>query len=217
MIPPFEVPGQMRFDDDRSRLPPQRLARQGRAQSTQPPVPPRQIHLKAVTGFWGGALAAPIGADDSFTLENVLPGRFHVLLSWGPAYVRSVRIGSTETEGDILDVRNGPAGPITIAVSSLMCQVSGTVNDSNGPAANTRVVLVPEAGSGRSLQSASVKADGTYLFIALPPGKYTLAATDGDFNPNRYEPGAALEDYEDVAETIDLRPGDKITKDLKRK
>jgi hypothetical protein len=217
MIPPFEVPGQVRFDDDRSRLPQQRPARQGQPQSTEPPVPPRQIHLKAVIGSWGDALAAQIGADDSFTLENVLPGRFHMLLSWGPAYVRSVRIGSTETEGDILDVRNGPAGPITIAVSSLMCQVSGTVNDSSGPAANTRVVLVSEAGSGRYFQSTPVKADGTYSFVALPPGKYTLAATAGDFNPNRYEPGAALEDYQDVAETVDLRPGDKITKDLKRK
>jgi hypothetical protein len=217
MIPPFEVPGQMRFDDDRSRLPTQRLSRQGQPPAAQPPVPPRQIHLQAVTGFMGNELAAEIGADDSFTLENVLPGRFHVLLSWGPAYVRSVRIGSTETEGDILDVRNGPAGPVTIAVSSLMCQVAGTVSDSSGPPANTRVVLVPEASSGRGFQSARVKADGTYVFIALAPGKYTLAATDGDFNPNRYEPGAALEDYEDVAESIDLRPGDKITKDLKRK
>jgi len=53
--------------------------------------------------------------------------------------------------------------------------------------------------------------------MALPPGIYKLAATDADFNPNRYEPGAALEDYEDVAETIELRPGEKITKDLKRK
>jgi hypothetical protein len=76
---------------------------------------------------------------------------------------------------------------------------------------------VPEAGGGRGLQSTPVKADGTYSFVALPPGKYTLAATDADFNPNRYEPGLALEDYEDVAESIDLRPGDKITKDLKRK
>ena len=217
MIPPFEVPGQMRFDDERARLPQQRPARQGQPQSTQPPLPPRQIRLQAVTGFMGNALAAEIGADDSFTLESVLPGRFHVRLSWGPAYVRSVRIGSTETEGDILDVRNGPAGPVTIAVSSLMCQVAGTVSDSSGPPANTRVVLVPEASSGRGFQSARVKADGTYVFIALAPGKYTLAATDGDFNPNRYEPGAALEDYEDVAESIDLRPGDKITKDLKRK
>ena len=207
----------MRFDDERARLPQQRPARQSQPPAAQPPLPPRQIHLQAVTGFMGNELAAEIGVDDSFALENVLPGRFHLLLSWGLAYVRSVRIGSTETEGDILDVRNGPAGPVTIAVSSLMCQISGTVNDSNGPAAKTRVVLVPEAGSGRSFQSALVKADGTYLFIALPPGKYKLAATDGDFNPNRYEPGAALEDYEDVAESIDLRPGDKITKDLKRK
>ena len=217
MISPFVVAGQMRFDDERARLPLQRAARPGQPPAAQPAAPPRQIHLRAVTGFQGDELATDIGTDDSFTMENVLPGRFHVLLSWGPAYVRSVRIGSTETEGDILDVRNGPAGPVTIAVSSLMCQVSGTVNDSDGPAANTRVVLVPEAGSGRGFQSAPVKADGTYVFIALAPGKYKLAATDADFNPNRYEPGLALEDYEDVAESIDLRPGEKITKDLKRK
>jgi len=217
MIPPFEVPGQVRFDDERARLPQQRPARQSQPPAAQTPVPSRRIHLIAVLGFQGDGLAAEIGADDSFTLEDVPPGRFHVLLSWGPAYVRSVRIGSTETEGDILDVRNGPAGPVTIAVSSLMCRISGTVSGSSGPAANTRVALVPEAGSGRGFQSTMVKADGTYSFMALPPGIYKLAATDADFNPNRYEPGAALEDYEDVAETIELRPGEKITKDLKRK
>jgi len=217
MIPPFEVPGQVRFDDERARLPQQRPARQSQPPAARTPVPPRRIQLKAALGFQGDGLAAEIGADDSFALEDVLPGRFHVLLSWGPAYVRSVRIGSTETEGDILDVRNGPAGPVTIAVSSLMCRISGTVNGLSGPAANTRVVLVPEAGSGRGFQSTMVKADGTYSFMALPPGKYKLAATDADFNPNRYEPGVALEDYEDVAETIELRPGDKVTKDLTRK
>jgi hypothetical protein len=31
------------------------------------------------------------------------------------------------------------------------------------------------------------------------------------------EAGEALEDYQDVAASIDLRPGDKLNKDLKRK
>jgi hypothetical protein len=164
-----------------------------------------------------GGTQAEIGADDSFTLDKVAPGRYHVSLSWGPGYVRSVRAGSTETEGDVLDLSSGPPGAVVVPVSSLTCEVSGTVNDASGPVANAQVVLVPESGDRQHVHTAETKADGTYSFTGVPPGKYKLAATDEGFYPNPMQAGEALEDYRDVAEDIDLRPGDKLTKDLKRK
>jgi hypothetical protein len=44
--------------------------------------------------------------------------------------VKSIRVGSIETEVDTLDLRNGPVGPVTVLVSSKACEVSGTVSDS---------------------------------------------------------------------------------------
>jgi hypothetical protein len=218
LIPPFEVSGQMRFDDEAARMPRQPGPPQpGQPAAAQPQAFPRQIYLRSDSGFMrNGGLNADVAADDSFTLGNVSPGRYSVSLSWGPAYVRSVRVGDSETEGCILDLRNGPAGAVTFTVSSLTGEISGTVNDSSGPVANAHVVLVPQAGGLQFMRSTAAKPDGTYRLTGLPPGKYKLAATDEGFYPNPRS-DAALEDYEDVAQSIELRPGDKITQDLKRK
>jgi uncharacterized protein (DUF2141 family) len=216
MIPPFEVSGQVRFDEERARFPqPPQLP--GQPPGTQPPVPVRQIRLQSDAGFMGRELAAEVGSDDSFTLEKVQPGRYRVGLSWGPGYVRSVTVGSTETAGDILDVRNGLAGAVTVWVSGLTCDISGTVNGPGGPAAGAHVVIVPETAGRHFPRLVSTKPDGTYTITGIPPGKYKLAAADDDSYPNLMQPGAAWEDEEAVAETIELRAGDRITKDLKQK
>jgi protocatechuate 3,4-dioxygenase beta subunit len=215
MIPPFEVTGQMRFDDAQIRFPKARPRPEGMPDDAAVPAAVRQIHLQSLGGgMRAGGTQAEIGPDDSFTLEKVAPGRYHVTLSWGPGYVRSVRAGSTETEGDVLDLSSGPPGAVVVSVSALTCEVSGTVNDASGPVANAHVVLVPESGSRQYVRAAETKADGTYSFTGVPPGKFKLAATDEGFYPNAMQ---ALEDYRDVAEDIDLHPGDKLTKDLKRK
>jgi hypothetical protein len=216
MIPPFEVGGQLRFDDERARFPhpPQPPSQPPAA---QPPIPRRQIRLDGAAGYMSHDLSTDVGADDTFTLEKVPPGRYHVQLLWGPGYVRSVSVGTTETEGDILDAANGLAGAVTVWVSMSTCDVSGTVNGPSGPAAGAHVVMVPVTAGRNFLRSVSTRPDGTYTIAGLPPGKYKLAAADDDFYPNPAQPDVAFEDYESVAETIDLRPGDKVTRDLKRK
>ena len=217
MIPPFEVTGQLHFDDAQIRFP--KAAPRPPGLPDNVPLPgggPRTIHLQPVTGFsFGPGSQAEIGADDSFSLEGVPPGRYHVTLSWGPGYIASVRAGSTETEGDVLDAGNGAPGAVVVSVSSLTCEVSGTVNDASGPVAGAHVVMVPESGGRQYVRTASTGPDGTYSFTGVPPGKFKLAATDDSFlNPMQPE---ALDDYQEVAESVDLRPGDKLTKDLKRK
>lgn len=182
LIPPFEVTGQIHFDDVQDRFPKAGPRPPGLPDNVPLPVAPRQIFLQSFGGLMrNGAMNAEIGADDSFTLEKVAPGRYHLWLTWGPSYVRSVRAGSSETEGDIRDVRNGAAGAVVMSVSSLTCEVSGTVNDANGPVANAQVVLVPESGARQLVRSASSKPDGTYSFTGLPPGRFTLAATEDGF------------------------------------
>jgi hypothetical protein len=116
-----------------------------------------------------------------------------------------------------LDVRNGAPGPVVVSVSSQTCEISGTVTDGNGPVANAKVVLAPASGGGQFARSASTKSDGTYRFTGLPPGKFKLAAADEGISFNPMQASEVMDDYRDFAESIDLRPGDKITKDLKRK
>ena len=219
MMPPFEVTGQVHFDDERIRFPEAPQALPGMPKDFPlPAAVPRQIRLQSATQVMGNqGMSAEIAIDDSFTWKRISPGRYNVALSWGPGYVRSVRVGSTETEGDVLDLSNGGGGPVVITVSSLTCEVSGTVTDGSGPAANAQVMLLSESGRHQYDRTASTKSDGTYRISGIPPGKYKLAAADDEFPFNPMQPAEALEDNRDVAESIELSPGDKLTKDLKRK
>ena len=217
MIPPFEIRGQVRFDEERIRLPQPPPQPPGQTAARQSSASIRRIRLESAgTGFMGQSVNAEIGDDDAFTLEKVPPGRYHVALSWGPGYVKSVSVGPTETEGDLLDVRNGPAAAVMVSVSGLTCEISGVVSGPDGPAAGTRVILSPATGDPRFMRVAPAKPDGTYAFTGLPPGKYKLAASDDDSYTDLMQPGVPMED-DAAAEIIDLRPGDKTTKDLKRK
>jgi len=209
MVPPFEIAGQLRFDDEQAREP---IRPPAKRDGTAPPAPPpdsRTVQLRPLDpqGFSGNAI---VSGEDGFLLESVPPARYRVTVTGVSGYVKSLRAGNTETDGDMLDVRNGSPGPVTITLSSNYCEISGTVSDAKGPVADARVVLVSvdEPSTARTTQSDS----GTYKF-RVPPGKYNLAALDDAVSWGFQGPD--LEDYE--PESLDLTAGDKITKDLVRR
>jgi hypothetical protein len=222
MVPPFDLTGEMRFEDEQARRPQQPPARPGQtqgqgqngAQPAPPPAQPRRIMLRQVSGNFGQMSQADVGADDTLQFEKLQPGLYHLTLSW-PAYVKSVRVGSTETEGDVLDLRNGPAGAITIVASSATGQISGTAADSKGPMAGAMVALVPEPDRRQYFRTATAGQDGTYSMTNIPPGKYRLLVADDDFNMGTARTGNGLEDYADILVSVEIHPGDNLTKDLK--
>ena len=171
--------------------------------------------LRQVSGNFGQMSQADVGADDTLQFEKLQPGLYHLTLSWPLAYVKSVRVGSTETEGDVLDLRNGPAGAITIVASSATGQISGTAADSKGPMAGAMVALVPEPDGRQYFRMATAGPDGTYSMTNIPPGKYRLLVADDDFNMGTARTGNGLEDYADILVSVEIHPGDNLTKDLK--
>jgi hypothetical protein len=169
------------------------------------------VQLFPVYGQHVQTADSTVGADDSFTLERVQPAKYRVTLRGTSGYVKSVRAGDTETEGDILDVRNGAPGPVTVTVSSNFCEISGTVSDSKGPMQNAYVMLVSQ--EDPTITQSTRSDSGAYKF-SVPPGKYKLAAVDEETLAWGMR-GPDLEDYE--VESVDLSAGDKVTKDLRRK
>jgi hypothetical protein len=203
--------GQVRYEDEQARHP------QPPAGGPKPPPQPHRISLQAVGGWhMGGASPAAIAPDDTFTLEGLHPGRYRMRITWGPAYVKSIRVGSSETEGDTLDLSNGAAGPVTVTISSQTCEVSGTVTDAKGPVEGANVGMLRDGDDGDFTWMAATDASGTYRFSNLVPGKYKLLAADADTLQQAHQ-GENLDDYADIVESIDLRPGDKLTKDLRQK
>ena len=204
LIAPFDVAGQVVYDDPSARNP---------APNPSQPAPRNVQTLRIMLrpdssggfGGYGGSQPTEIGDDDSFTLKAISAGSYHVAVMGPGIFVKSVRQGPAETEGDFLDVRNGPAGPITVTVSNHGAQISGTVSDANGPVANARVAI--RGVSSQMQMGAAADRNGVYTIKNLPPGKYKIIAADDDAFQR-------LNADDENAEVLDLHVGDNVTKNL---
>jgi hypothetical protein len=180
------------------------------------PTPPRTVTLRDVSNGSAIGTPAPVGADNTFKLEKIDAGKYIVGLSWDSAYVKSMRLGTTETDGDVLDLSNGAAGAeLTLVLGTVVGSVSGTVHDDVGNAAESRVILARDRGEDAifAFQSFKTKADGTYSFPNVPPGSYKLLAVpedDADLVLQRY----GLTEYNDVMNSVEINAGDKVPLDL---
>jgi hypothetical protein len=224
VLPPEDIKGQLEFDDEMAKpRPPQQQSGQqstpqtapGAATSQQPqaPRPMRRITLREPNNM-AQMKVADVAEDGSFTLEKVAPGKYQVNLMGYPAFVKSVRLGQTAEDGATLDMRSGANGAaLTVTLSSAWAGISGVVNDDKGTYAGARVVVRDT--EKRNITNGTMSgADGTYSIKNLPPGKYKLLVLDeGEANLMTSE--ANLDDFDDRAESIELRPKETLTRDLR--
>lgn len=210
-LPPMDISGRLEYSDPAARQQTSSPQRQG-----QPPTGPHRLLLREVGGDTSPK-AAQVGPDESFKLQGVPAGRFLIRLSWAGAYVKSVRLGTSESDDGILDLRKGYAGqPLTVLVSSAVGQVSGVVRKGDEPAA-AWIALVPEGPEGAAFALfTTAGADGTYSFVGIRPGKYTLAALDDDDSEGAVR-ASGLDIYERFSESVEIHNNEKLTKDLKQR
>jgi hypothetical protein len=161
-------------------------------------MPQSGIERKVVLASADGSpmMNEPVGVvveDGSFRFEKVSAGRYKVRLSWDSAYVSSMRLGSKAIEGSLLDLSDGSGGAdLSVVLSVNMGSIAGT--------APVGDALVKLTNGDRGWQTPA-QADGTYHFAGLVPGSYRIGFDDND---------------EDALETVEIKPGEKVTKDLKR-
>jgi hypothetical protein len=214
-LPSMALAGHVQFDDDKAR------PQQGQANVPKQGIQPLQqavserIIVSSPEGY--SSQSANLGADDSFQLTNLSPNRYRLGVTWGPAYIKSIRIGSTQVDGNVLDLRYGaPGDSVTVMVSSATGNISGTVSDDKGPVSAATVLLAPEdEDSGRGNRYMSVKPDGSYSLPMIPPGKYRIGAFD-EADRGQLMRGNR-EDYLEQMDAIEIHGDDRITKDLKRR
>ena len=201
LLPPSEIQGRVEYE----------------AGGARPPAAERWLRLPPIDQMGGGA--SLLSADGSFTLANLPSGRYRVLCDWvPPVYVKSMRLGSTEIQGDILDLSRGSGGAaLTVLVSSRFGRISGTVQGDHAAATDLKVALVDIApGYVRPPQFAEIGAGGRYSFDSVAPGDYKLAVVGEDDLVIR---GAgSLAEYDPVVETFDaatVRASENTISDLK--
>ncbi len=136
-------------------------------------------------------LRPPSGPEDeSLVIENVLPGRYRVIVNTSIGYVSAITSGSTDLlhQPLVVDI-GGSVPPLEITVRDDGAEVDGTIDPTNGtldrPTANNRstqpVGFVCLALMDRMDDRCKIVwagADGTFTFQQLAPGTYRALAMD---------------------------------------
>ena len=173
----------------------------------------RAVRLEPLSRIMGRSYTGRTGRDGVFEIKGVAPGRYRVAVAPLPqgGYVKTVLLDGAAAALGVLDLRAGAGtAQLKIAAGKGAARVSGRVTDDAGrPAALTMAFLAPEGDEKLELeQNAQAASDGTYSFADLAPGKYRLFARGVTTSVSKEEALAQ-------AETIELKEGDRITKDLK--
>jgi hypothetical protein len=199
VIPAADVTGQVVFDDDGARP-------KGGAKIELRTVDPGMMTIQPTV--------SDLAEDGTFRLMGVRAARYRVMLSWTGVFVRSVTVGTKQTDGNVAHLRDGAGGaPLTVVVSSAVGSVAGVVSDGNAPVAGARVALLREDFVSRGdCTLATTDASGTYSITNVRPGRYRIAVVDDDSAPLL----GNLDDYEDVMQRVEVAPKEKMTRDLKR-
>ena len=142
-----------------------------------------RIQLRLLDGLLGNVIRATLGAENTFTLTNVAPGKHALTVSGLPAnaYVKSMRLGSQETIDTGLDLTDMQAvPPLEVRIGRDGATVQGTVDrDDDKPAPRAWVALIPDPARPEvesKLKSATARDDGRFFLTGVAPGEYRLYA-----------------------------------------
>jgi hypothetical protein len=190
IIPPFEMKGRVEF----SEVPPEP------ASANRP-----RIFLEAMQPQTF-MVSAEVSGELDFRFGNLPAGRYRLRVSDG--YVKSLRLGSAEHEGPIMDLTSGPPGEVVARVAWDVGSISGVVRREDRPLAGARVFCLEE---GREAAPLTFTTDphGAYSLNKLAPGRYRLLVIPANvpFDPR-------LDDWPEEFESVELHGGEKLLKDL---
>jgi Carboxypeptidase regulatory-like domain len=173
----------------------------------------------------GGPPAAEVEPNGAFHFHDVPPGRFKPVVEPMPdnRYLKDVMIDGKPVAEGVLDFSQGIGGSrLKLTVSRDGAQISGRVLDKDGEPV-VGLVLVFFGNDAKHLDDgdAARVSDGHYSFKAIHPGKYRIFALDVAEMMQAFSGDGDNEDmmqqFFDSAEEIEIKEGDRITKDLTAK
>lgn len=180
------------------------------------PNPQTRVSLRELGSAGNTADPAPVAPDETFRLNNVRTGKYAVSVSRDGVYVKSIRLGATESEGDILDLGNASGvSDLTLVLSGAVGAISGAVHDAKGNPAAALVILARDRGEETLAISQSVEADanGSYSFPGIAPGNYKIIAVPRDDSDILRDP-FGLAAYDDLVQSVEVAPGSQVPIDI---
>jgi hypothetical protein len=216
-----------------------RIALQGWPGSTEPDFTRLSMYLVpddlspidgtlSRTEFTVGAVAATVSREGEFTLKDVPPWKYRIIVAsgstasanvpggLGPWYVKSIRNDNTDVAGDGFEVNDVFTGSLDLLLASDSGGIDGRVlNDNRQDAARAVVALVPDARRRADLYfTATASSTGRFRFQGVPPGSYKLFALqnapvgawlDPEFLRVYEDHGSPIQIDPDAAEYVELQ------------
>lgn len=196
------------------------LARlEGTPPANGPQVSASNLHLSLMPAEMMSTFAPPANAkfasDGTFTIENVMPGKFTVQASAPPGtYLKSIRFGTSEILGKELDLSGGAAGRLELIYRYGPGEIDGQLDQEHNSSVKsglvTQIVLIPEElnadGSGAHYSGASPK--GTFSILNVPPGQYRAYAFE-DVNLNTLQNPEMLKQLEAKSPLFEVKENEK--------
>ena len=194
------------------------------AAQQQPEMTQVRVSAQAVDQMELGNPGGRINVDKNgrFEIDGIPAGahliRANAARGWT---LKSVTIGGHETIDTPIDLRSGQRlTDVTIAFTSKLSQVSGTVTGEQGlPTTDCTVLAFPSDDrlwrpQSRHIMTARPDQNGKYQIKGLPPGDYYMAIVDPAVQGEWFDP-AFLEEHRRGATRVVIGDGDVKTQDLR--
>ncbi len=169
-----------------------------------------------------GGGVAQVNVDGTFTMPQVTPGVYDVLIGTtgegDDTYVHAIRIGDIDAIEEGVHAGEGPLAPLKIVLKANGATVECAAKDENGePAPAAHVLVTPDA--PRRQQAAlygecRAKADGTCKILGIAPGEYHIFAFPNGMEIDRRDPDA-WKPFEKYSEAVNLAEGERKSVTLK--
>jgi hypothetical protein len=169
----------------------------------------------------GGGMAQ-VGADGAFTVPQVAPGIYDVLIGTAgegdDIYVQTIRIGDVDALEEGVHVGDAPLAPLHIVLKANGGTAECTARDEKGePEPGASILLVPDAPKRHQAAlfgECRAKADGTCKIQGITPGEYHVYAFPNGAEIDRRDPDA-LKPFEKNSEAVKFAEGERKTVNLK--
>ena len=161
MSPPSSISGKVVFKDPNHK-------------------PRRATYVRLVTES-GTAIARLLDSSETFSFENVAPGRRRVQMSGADGFFAAqITAEGSTIDGPVIDVTPGATIQLNIVASDEIGNLKGFVMDGDKPAAGVLAVLAPKVDSKDpgDYHGFQTDSDGSFDYQNVRAGEYILFAVE---------------------------------------